>query len=167
MQEIYLLTGTNLGIKPDNLSRAKSYINRLVGPIHRESSIYETAAWGFENQENFLNQALMLKSEIFPEKLLVLLKKIEQTMGRAGTVKWGPRAIDIDILFVGNSVIETENLCVPHRNLQRRNFALIPLTEIAPELFHPVLKKTVTQLLMKCGDENWVKIFEPNPVNWK
>lgn len=159
MTGIYLLLGTNLGNKLKNLEKVIELLvaNRIA--IRRESSIYETAAWGIEDQPSFLNQVIEIETSKTPEKLLELLQEIELKMGRIREVKWGERLIDIDILYFGDTIIDQENLKIPHPEIQNRKFTLQPLVEINPELVHPVLKKTQKVLLEECNDSLDVSVF--------
>jgi 2-amino-4-hydroxy-6-hydroxymethyldihydropteridine diphosphokinase len=151
VETIYLLLGSNQGDRLKNLNQAKIFIDELTR-ITVKSSIYLTKAWGNINQDDFLNEAVEIKSGIAPEVLLEHLKEIEIRTGRIAGEKWGPRIIDIDILFYGNKIIQTENLTVPHPKMEARRFALTPLAEIAPGVVHPVLRLSVGELLERCTD---------------
>lgn len=157
MNEIYLLTGGNMGDRLHNLKQSLGLIEETVGAIVKRSSIYETAAWGFTEQPSFLNQVLCVTSTLGAETLLQKLLHIELELGRKRLQKMGPRLIDIDILFYGNQVISTPDLTVPHPRMAERRFVLTPLNEIAPDLVHPLLKKTIRQLLKDCPDQLEVK----------
>lgn len=152
MEEVYLLLGANLGKREENLARAKQFIAAHCGKIIRSSSVYETAAWGKEDQQSFLNQALQIETSLSPLQLLAVLKEIEKQVGRTETEKWGPRIIDIDILFFGNKIIDEPQLKIPHPFLHERKFTLVPLCDIAPRFLHQQIKKTVTELLSECTD---------------
>ena len=156
MNYAYLLTGGNLGERKQNLRQARQQISLSCGKLVAESSIYETAAWGKRDQPRFLNQALKLETTLLPELLLKELLHIEDQIGRVRKEKFGPRLIDIDILFYegGESVImDSPHLKLPHPEVQNRRFALTPLNEIAPTLVHPVLEKNISQLLEQCPDD--------------
>jgi 2-amino-4-hydroxy-6-hydroxymethyldihydropteridine diphosphokinase len=159
MNNVYILTGGNIGDRVMNLSNAASAIESYCGVIKAYSSIYETAAWGKEEQSPFLNQVLLLQTRFAPEKLLHLILAIESEMGRVRKEKYGPRTIDIDILFFNDAIIDTETLIVPHPQIQNRKFVLTPLAELSPQLMHPILKETVTTLLANCPDPLNVKKF--------
>ena len=111
------------------------------------SSLYETEAVGFSEQSAFLNAVLKAEADITPQELLKELNRIEAGLGRKRKVKWGPRSIDLDILLFGGDVIETRNLKVPHPRMHVRRFTLVPMVQLAPDLTHPVLGKTMRQLL--------------------
>ena len=152
MNTAYLLIGGNLGDRAAYLQLAVKHIEALCGKITSSSSIYETAAWGNTNQPAFYNQAIQLMTPMAPEDLLEQLLAIEIEMGRVRTQKYGPRTIDLDILMIDDNVIDTQALTIPHPELHNRRFALLPLAEIAPSLFHPILDKSVSELLVNCPD---------------
>lgn len=154
---IYLLLGSNLGDRSQNLSRAR---NR-IGSVIASSSIYVTSAWGKTEQPDFYNQVIEVDSKLGPEDLLKNILSIEETMGRIRSEKWGPRIIDIDILFYRDVIIKSEQLTIPHPEIQNRKFTLIPLNELAPSMMHPVLKKTIQQLNTECSDPLEVKRLQP------
>jgi 2-amino-4-hydroxy-6-hydroxymethyldihydropteridine diphosphokinase len=157
--KIYLLLGSNVGSRIANIEQACRLIqNELSSSIIR-SHLFETAAWGKTDQAAFLNQAILIETDIEPLALLTSLKKIEKAVGRIDTEKWGPRVIDIDILFYAGEIIQEPALQVPHPYLPVRRFALLPLLEIAADLIHPVLKKTIKELLAECPDESEVKLY--------
>ena len=135
-----------------NVNAAKSAIEQRCGLLKGFSNIFETAAWGLENQPHFLNQALAVQTGLPPKELLSCLLQIEKSLGRERDAKWGPRLIDIDILLYNDWVIHEEGLTIPHPQLHNRRFVLQPLSELAPEMMHPVLKKTIAELLAQCPD---------------
>ena len=152
MNKAYLLTGGNLGDRERNLRQAIKQISLSAGTLLKESALYETAAWGLENQPRFLNQALVFETTLPPERLLVELLEIEQQIGRVRKEKYGPRLIDIDILLYDDLIVSSPSLKLPHPELANRRFALTPLAEIAGNLIHPVSGKSISQLLEECAD---------------
>lgn len=159
MNEVYLLTGGNIGDTMGYLSKAKEAIKHSCGKILQESSVYETAAWGLENQEAFLNQVLKIETSLGAEQLLTSVLQIEESLGRKRELKYGPRTIDIDILFFNDEVIDRQGLKIPHPQMQNRRFVLVPLNEIASTKIHPLFHKTVSQLLTECPDPLTVNKF--------
>jgi len=151
METAYLLLGTNLGDRAHNLTSAHRLLNE-IGTIKALSPVYITAAWGLTDQPDFYNQAVALSTALEPGALLGAIRSIEIQTGRTDTVRWGPRILDIDILFYGDFIIETENLVIPHPRMHERRFALIPLHDICPDLIHPISGKTITEMLESCTD---------------
>lgn len=151
--KIFLSLGSNQGDRILNLQSAVQEIASKCGHLLNESSIYETAAWGNTNQSAFLNQVIEIQTILSPQSLLKTVLEIEESLGRVRLERWGPRLIDIDILFYGSDSINQENLTVPHPEIQNRNFVLIPLVEIAPNLIHPKFGVSVTQLLYQIDDD--------------
>ncbi len=152
MKTAYLLIGGNMGNRAAYLQQAIDEIEANCGIVIRRSSVYETEAWGLTDQPSFYNQALVLESLLDPEPLLHTLLAIEERMGRLRTIKMGPRIIDIDILLIDDLIINTATLALPHPALADRRFALLPLTEVAADLVHPVLHKNISRLLDECKD---------------
>lgn len=149
---IFLLLGTNEGDPLQNLACATENIAQLAGPVLAKSAVYRTAPWGKQDQADFHNQAIEITSSETPERILEIILKIEMDMGRVRQEKWGPRIIDIDLLFFGDCVINERHLTVPHPGIPVRRFVLAPLADIAPDFVHPVLKKSVRQLLEESPD---------------
>ena len=159
MNTCYLLLGGNLGDKEKNLKQAIVLLEQKLGSTAKKSSIFITAAWGNTNQPPFYNQAISINTVLSPLDLLKEILKIEEQIGRKRTNdKWQERIIDIDILFYNNEVIELPELKIPHPFIQDRKFVLIPMNEIAPDFIHPVLKKTIKQLLWECKDNLEVRL---------
>jgi 2-amino-4-hydroxy-6-hydroxymethyldihydropteridine diphosphokinase len=150
---VFLSLGSNLGNKNKNLLDAFHSIGNLPGTnLLQSSGIWKTAAWGKTDQDDFLNAAISIETILKPEELLEEIIDIEKKQGRIREERWGPRIIDIDILFYSNQLIHTTSLYVPHPELQNRKFVLAPLNEIAPEFIHPSLHKSISQLLRECSD---------------
>lgn len=158
MNQAFILLGTNLGDKRANLHQAILSISANLISIVSYSDIYETAAWGNTNQDNFYNQVIEVNTELSATDLLKTLLQIETEMGRIRNQKWEARIIDLDILYFNNEIIDTENLKVPHPYLHVRRFTLAPLVQIASEFLHPVFNKTNTALLENCSDSSEVKL---------
>jgi len=159
MSNAYLGLGTNLGNQKENLNKALEAIS-LKMSISKQSSLYETTAWGYTEQPNFLNQVIQVETDLSLLRLLNFLKKTEVKLGRVENFRYGPRLIDIDILFYDDLVITTSRLQIPHPMLPERAFVLVPLNEIAPGLVHPVLKKTITELLEELPNQTGVRLCE-------
>lgn len=159
MNEVYLLLGSNEGEREKNLQQALELLQASVGSLLKASTVYETEAWGLKEQSAFLNQAVCFSVALTPLQLLQKAKVIEKEMGRTVTTKWGPRVIDIDILLYGNKEVTLPELKVPHLFLHERRFTLTPLNEIASGVIHPVLNKTIEELLQACKDNSSVKLF--------
>jgi 2-amino-4-hydroxy-6-hydroxymethyldihydropteridine diphosphokinase len=153
---IYLLLGSNLGDRAANLARARRHLQVTCGPILEASMLYATAAWGVTDQPDFLNQAILIESSLDPQALLQTVLRIEQEIGRVRLQKWGARTIDIDILFFDHLTVQTPELVIPHPELQNRRFALVPMSEISATFMHPVLNKTIQELLHLCPDSSAV-----------
>ena len=158
MKIVYLGIGTNLGNREENLKQAVAKIEEYVGPVLKSSSIYETAPWGFQSEDKFLNMVVIVETALTPSGLLGRLLMIESLLGRVrGEKRYSSRLIDIDILLYENLVVDELSLKIPHPLLQDRKFVLVPLCEIAADLIHPVLKKSMTELLEICGDKSEVR----------
>lgn len=151
MHRVVLSLGGNVG---DKLALIKKAMELLVQEMKllQASQIYETAAWGGNSEATYLNQVLVLHTTMKAEETLDYIQKIENQLGRKRILKWGDRTMDIDILYFDKSIIQTDRLEVPHRQMLSRNFILIPLTEVMPEEQHPIKKLTHRELLERCED---------------
>ena len=162
MNVTYLCLGGNIGDRQKALELANAKINQIIGEVSLKSPIYETEAWGVDNQQAYLNQCIEVKTELMPNELILSLLSIEKELGRerSNSLTYQSRTIDIDILLYNNQVIETEELTVPHPRLHLRKFVLIPLNAIAPNYLHPIFNKTIFSLLNESLDHLEVKLFK-------
>lgn len=151
MSKAYLHIGTNQGDLKSNLTTAIRSLSQLGTTLSR-SSVYETEAWGKQDQPNFWNMALLLDTNHTPYQLLEQIHTIEDQMGRVRGEKWSPRVIDIDILLYGKQIIKDDALTIPHKRMTERNFVLIPLMEIADDILHPVLNLSIEEIYLECHD---------------
>ncbi len=150
---IVILAGSNSGDRYGFLEKARNLIRQQAGPLTDISSVYETAAWGKEDQPAFLNQAFVIHTGLSPGHLLKTLLDIEQSMGRERHERWAPRTIDLDILFYGEQVVQEPGLTIPHPEIANRMFALVPLKELLPGFRHPVSGLSISQLAAACQDK--------------
>ena len=159
MQTIYLGLGTNLGDRAANLQAAIAGLaEKMV--ITAVSPIYQTPPWGVVAQPDFLNLCVAAECDLGPKELLAFVKNLEIEIGREPAVRWGPRLIDIDLLFYSDQIIEAENLTVPHPGMAERIFVLRPLADIVPDFVHPVLYQTIMQLCQAVENEG-IRPFTP------
>lgn len=159
--DVVLLLGCNEGDCFANFLFAKQQLQSFSNIIS-QSSLYKTRAWGYTDQPDFLNMAMVIKTCLSPMELLYELKKIELKTGRLSKGKWMQRCLDIDILFYDDLVTVNPELTIPHKHLHERRFTLVPLNEIIPGLRHPVLNKTIRALLIECKDDSGVeKLTQP------
>ncbi len=165
MHTYHLLLGSNVGNKTNHLESALSLIDQQIGQVVERSSLYETEPWGLENQDNFINQAVKVISDKSPQKVLDIIKEIELKIGRTVTEHWGPRVIDIDILYCDDMVMDAENIKIPHPQISNRNFVLVPLIEIAGDMMDPVLQITIDEIYEKCTDTCEVYLYENENQN--
>lgn len=157
----YIGLGSNQG---DKIANCRSAIELLAksGHVVRASSLYCTEPMGYAEQDDFVNAVVELETGLSPEALLNQCRAIEEELGRVRTIHWGPRTIDVDILLYGATMIETPELTIPHSLLHTRRFVLVPLCEIAPQVFHPKLQKTASDLLLNLHDHQRVTRCDKN-----
>ncbi len=152
VETVYLLLGSNIGDKKEHLRKAKALIGERIGKIQRSSGFYLTQAWGNTEQDDFINQALELRTYHSPEQTLRVLMDIEKELGRNRVVKNEPRIIDIDILFFGYKTIKTKELVVPHPKFHERNFAMVPMMELNGDFVHPAFEIPIDELYFESKD---------------
>ena len=153
MNQLFLITGGNIGDRKKNLENAAALIYERIGTVVKSSKIYETEAWGITDQPAFYNQVLVVESNFSAKEVLSKILQIEEEMGRKRTIKNAARIIDIDILFFNEEIVNEQNLVIPHPQISNRRFVLLPLSELAPQMVHPVFKKTIHQLLLQTKDQ--------------
>ncbi len=145
-KKLVLSLGSNLGNRYAYLKQAKARIELALNVKCTESQYYETPPWGEKNQAKFLNTVFTLETDVDLSSVFHLLQNIELQLGRIKTKKWGPRTIDIDILFFGDDIVSDEDLTIPHPQMHNRAFVMIPLVDLLPDFVHPVLQKTITKV---------------------
>jgi 2-amino-4-hydroxy-6-hydroxymethyldihydropteridine diphosphokinase len=154
----YVGLGSNIGDKAGNMMRALEILGQFDGlKVTKISSFYETEPVGYEDQNWFVNAVAQIETIFPPEELLSMLKKTEQVIGRRETIRWGPREIDLDLLMYDQLCFDSPDLVIPHPRMHERAFVLVPLVEIVPDQVHPILKKTVTELLTELQPQKFVK----------
>jgi 2-amino-4-hydroxy-6-hydroxymethyldihydropteridine diphosphokinase len=163
MNTAYLLLGGNMGDRLSIIAKAITLIQASCGRVVEKSSLFESAPWGFEDKNQFINQVIMIETAMPAKDLLQNLLDIELSLGRVrnNAANYSSRYIDIDILFFNDAVINEQNLIIPHPLLQERKFTLLPLNEIASDFIHPVYKKTIHELLNECNDNLEVSKYNP------
>jgi len=143
---VYIALGTNLGDRLANLRATLCSLPPAV-TVTDESHIYETPPWGYEDQPAFLNMVVKAETDLKPKSLLEYLKQLEVELGREQNFHWGPRLIDLDILFYDDLVLDSPPLVIPHPRLHERAFVLVPLADLAPDFVHPLLNHSISELL--------------------
>lgn len=157
-KDIYLALGSNLGDRMKNLEQAIKLLEEHGVNLKRKSQVYETEPYGFKDQPSFLNLVLEVETKLSPQELLDLVLYIERLLGRERKEKWGPRNIDIDILFYGNLVVRTKNLVIPHYDIENRDFFLRPFLDIEPEFVHPILEKSISEMYRELKKDTCIPI---------
>lgn len=163
MHKVYFSLGSNLGDRLENLRLACKGLADHLDSL-KTSPVYETEPWGYANQPAFLNMAAAANTSLAPQGLLDLIKHLELELGREPTFRYGPRKIDIDILFFGILVVNTPQLQIPHPRMAERAFVLVPLAELAPDHIHPILFRTINEMLASV-DAKSVKFYQPFPMH--
>jgi 2-amino-4-hydroxy-6-hydroxymethyldihydropteridine diphosphokinase len=156
----HLHLGSNQGDRKVQLARAIQMIEESIGPVLSSSAMYETDAWGKTDQNDFINIALEVEHYLTPNQLLKTVNKIEDQIGRVRFEKWGPRLIDIDIIFMEDTIVDTKKLTIPHPLMHKRNFVLYPMVEIAADFIHPILNEQLSHILEDCEDETKARRIE-------
>lgn len=159
MNIVYILLGANLGSPISQIEQSIQLLSQKIGNIFATSSLYESEAWGVEDQPIFFNQVIGIETTLTPSECLLTCQEVELTLGRIRDTKWGARVIDIDILYFNNEIINTSTLQVPHPYIHLRNFTLIPLAEIASDYIHPTLQLSNQQLLLETKDKLRVRKY--------
>lgn len=159
--EVYLSLGSNLGDREENIKQALAQLAAQTGvEVVKHSGLYESEPLYLRNQPWFLNCVIQLRTQLEVDRLLRLCQGIERHLGRKKGIRYGPRVIDIDILFYGQKVVRESNLQIPHPRLQERRFVLEPLCELNPQWEHPLLKKNIKQLLDEVGEGQKIRYFK-------
>jgi 2-amino-4-hydroxy-6-hydroxymethyldihydropteridine diphosphokinase len=159
MKTIYVALGSNLGKREENIAQAIAAMDTAGIHVRRRSALYETEPVGIREQGWFLNGVVEAETDLMPRRLLHTVRKIEGELGRKRVVHMGPRVIDLDVLLYGSSVVHLPELEIPHPRMTERRFVLTPLAELAAGLRHPVLKKTVGELLSEVEDSSQVRLW--------
>lgn len=161
MVEVFIGLGSNIGDRKRNITEAINLLDNLPDiKLGKRSSLYITEPIGYVGQDWFLNSVVEVMTQLSPKDLLSRCQSIEDQMGRARTMLWGPRLIDLDILLYGDEIVENDELIIPHPLMHKRRFVLVPLVEIAPDAYHPKLNKTVSELLHQLKDAHKVEVYK-------
>ena len=151
--------GSNIEPRIEALEKSILWVESLIGKVLQKSKVYESEPWGVLNQSYFLNQVVLVETELNPLEVLQYLKKIEALMGRVEGERWGPRLIDLDLLFLDREIFHSSELLLPHPRLHERNFVLLPLQEVFSEWVHPTYQMNIRDLLRYCQDEGIVTLY--------
>lgn len=157
---IYLLLGSNLGDRKKNIASAIAAVEKEIGQIVKHSSLYETEPWGEIPTEAFYNQMILVKSSVPPQGLMEKIIGIEKSMGRTRDRKWENRIIDIDVIFYDNKVFGSGDITIPHPRFEERNFAILPMLELAPDFIHPVSKQSIEEIYLNSTDTGEVILLD-------
>ncbi|WGS66107.1 2-amino-4-hydroxy-6-hydroxymethyldihydropteridine diphosphokinase [Marinitoga aeolica] len=150
--------GSNVGNRLNNIKRAIELLSKYV-EIIKISNIYETEPWGYTEQDTFLNACVLINTELEPYELLKICKNIEKDLKRKQRFKWGPREIDLDIIYYGDLVLEKDDLNIPHKHMFERDFVIVPLNDISPDWKHPIFNKTIKERYDEI-DKSKIKRYE-------
>ena len=164
MVNLVLHIGSNIGNREENLSRCISLLDIHLGTIIIASEVYSTEAWGIKDQPDFLNQALVVATSMSPEEVHRMTTKVECIIGKEKEYIWGPRRIDIDIIFYGDQILNLANLVIAHPRMENRRFVLEPLLEIIPDFVHPVSGKTIKEMYNECDDPSYVSLLQSEQI---
>ncbi len=160
MAKVFIGLGTNIGDRKRNITEATNLLDNPPDiKVGKRSSLYSTEPIGYVGQDWFLNSVVEVLTQLSPKDLLSRCQMIEEQMGRVRTMLWGPRLIDLDILLYGDEIVENDDLIIPHPLMHKRRFVLVPLVEIAPDVLHPKLNKTVSELLHHLKDAHKVEVY--------
>ncbi len=159
MEQVVLLIGGNLGDREKLILEAEKLLAKTFEVVDR-SSIYETPAWGKASKNAYLNRALVVETSLGPREVLLAAQEVENLLGRERKEKWGDRTMDIDIIYIGQKVINTTKLKVPHPLMAQRKFVLVPLVEVLPDFLHPELEQNSQELLEVCPDKTEPEIWK-------
>ncbi len=158
MTKVFLGLGSNIGKKEENIYKAVDLLSEKIKNL-KMSKFYISKAVGYKNQPDFINAAVKGFTDLSPHELLYYIKSVEKNLGRIYRFHWGPREIDIDILFYGELILENKNLIIPHPRLHERDFVLLPLMDLEPNFIHPVFKKSIRDLYQDLKEKSVIRIL--------